>query len=70
MLSIINNRETSSQKSASWCIASINNVKRRVKIVHLRRGKFKVISDGEGNAYADNIIIDASDIQSPYIMDR
>jgi hypothetical protein len=60
MLSIINNRETSSQKSSSWCIASINNAKRRV--VHIRRGKFKVISDGEGNAYADNIILDASDI--------
>jgi hypothetical protein len=62
MLSIINNRETSSQKSSSWCIASINNAKRRVKLVHIRRGKFKVISDGEGNTYADNIIIDASDI--------
>lgn len=48
--------------NSSWCIASINNDKRRVKIVHIGRGKFRVISDAEGNVSADNIIIDASDI--------
>lgn len=62
MLSTINNGVISYQeRKSSWCLASIKDVKRRVKIVHVRRGKFKVISDREGDRYADNII-DASDI--------
>ena len=65
MLSTINNSVISSQqeRNSSWCLAFINEAKRRVKIVHIGRAKFKeVISDGEGYRYADNIIIDASDI--------
>jgi hypothetical protein len=64
MLSTINNSVISYQeeRNSSWCLAFINEAKRRVKIVHIGRGKFKVISDGEGYRYADNIIIDASDI--------
>ena len=63
MLSTINNSVISYQeRNSSWCLASISDVKRRVKIVHIGRGKFKVISNGEGDRYADNIIIDASDI--------
>jgi hypothetical protein len=59
MLSTINNSVISYQeRKSSWCLVSINDVKRRVKIVHIGRGKFKVISDGEGDIYADNIIID------------
>jgi hypothetical protein len=63
MLSAINNSVVSSQqeRNSSWCLAYIKDVKRRVKIVHIGRGKFKVIS-GEGYTYTDNIIIDASDI--------
>ena len=63
MFSTINNSVISSQeRDSSWCLASINEAIQRVKIVHIRRGEFKVISDGEGNGYVDNIIIDASDI--------
>lgn len=62
MLSTINNSETSSQKNSSWCLAFINEAKMRVKIIHIGRGKFKVISDEEGDRYIENIIIDASDI--------
>jgi hypothetical protein len=62
MLSTINNGETLSQKNSSWCIASINEVKKRVKITHIGRGRFKVISDEEGDRYIENIILDASDI--------
>ena len=64
MLSTINNSVISSQQegNSSWCFAFINEAKRRVKIVYIGRGKFNVISDGEDYRYADNIIIDASDI--------
>ncbi|MGI8831021.1 MAG: hypothetical protein ACR2IS_00120, partial [Nitrososphaeraceae archaeon] len=64
MLSTINNNSviSSQERNSSWCLASIKEVRRRVKIVHIGRGKFKVINDGEGDRYADNIIIDASDI--------
>jgi hypothetical protein len=64
MLSTINNSTISSQqeRNSSWCLAFISEAERRVKIVHIGRDKFKVISDREGDRYADNIIIDASDI--------
>jgi hypothetical protein len=63
MLSTINNSVISYQeRNSSWCLASIKDAKTKVRIVHIGRGKFKVISDGEGDRYADNIIIDASDI--------
>jgi hypothetical protein len=62
MLSAINNSETLSQKNSSWCVASINEIKNRVKITHIERGRFKVISDEEGDRYIENIILDASDI--------
>jgi hypothetical protein len=57
-------RNTISRKNSSWCLALINETRRRAKIVHIGRGKFKVISgDEEDTRYAGNIIIiDASDI--------
>ena len=62
MLSTINNSVISYQeRKSSWCLVSINDVKRRVKIVHIGRGKFKVIND-EGTRYSSNIIIGALDI--------
>jgi hypothetical protein len=54
---------SSHEENSSWCLASINELKRKVKIVHIGRGKFKVINNEEGNNFG-NIIIDASDISS------
>jgi hypothetical protein len=53
MLSTISNGETLSQKNSSWCIASINEVKKRVKVTHIGRDRFKVISDEDGETYRE-----------------
>ena len=40
-------RNTISRKNSSWCLALINETRMRAKIVHIGRGKFKVISGDE-----------------------
>ena len=58
------NRSTisSQEKNSSWCLVSINQAKKKVKLVHIGRGKFKVIAGEEGDRGNDNKIIDAADI--------
>ena len=44
-----------------WCLVSINELTINAKIVHKRRGKFKILNDEYGGRYI-NKIVDASDI--------
>jgi hypothetical protein len=48
--------------NASWCQLFIDDYNStRVKIIHIRRGKFQIIDDAEGGKYVGKIV-DASDI--------
>jgi hypothetical protein len=44
-----------------WCFVSINELTINAKILHRRRGKFKILNDEYGGRYI-NKIVDASDI--------
>ena len=50
------------KKYSCWCFLSVDEgVKVEAKIVHKRRGKFKILEDKYGGKYI-NKIVDASDI--------
>jgi hypothetical protein len=46
---------------ASWCAVDIKNAVIRAQIVHVGRGKFKIVEDNHGGAY-EGQIVDASDV--------
>jgi len=38
------------EKNSSWCVAPVvNEAKTNVKVIHIERGKFKIVSDEEGD---------------------
>lgn len=43
------------------CLISIDGVKLTARVIHLGRGKFKVLDDGQEGKYVGRII-DASDV--------
>jgi hypothetical protein len=64
MLSAINNKMVSSSKegNSTWCLAYINENKIKVEVIHVGRGRFRILDDeNDSNKYV-NKIIDASDI--------
>ena len=43
-----NNKNSWLEKQpAYWCIVEVNNLKCRVKIIHIRRGKYRIIHDSQ-----------------------
>ncbi len=52
---------SSEEKTASWCMISMDGSKIKVKIKHIGRGKFKVVNDEREGKYSDSIV-DASDV--------
>ena len=49
------------ERYSCWCIVLIDGTGFEAKIVHTRRGKFKILNDEHGGKY-DNKIVDASDV--------
>jgi hypothetical protein len=50
------------EKDAIWCLVSIEEEETiEAKIIHVGRGKFKILDDVKGGKYAEKKI-DASDI--------
>jgi hypothetical protein len=49
------------KKYSCWCFLFVNEAKLEAKIVHMRRGKFKILEDKYGGKYI-NKIVDASDV--------
>jgi hypothetical protein len=47
--------------SSAWCKLSINKTEVKAKIIHIGRGKFKILTDERGGEYV-NMMIDASDV--------
>lgn len=45
---------------AVWCVVEINGTQVKAKIIHIGRGRYRVIEDDHGK-YAD-VRIDASDV--------
>lgn len=54
------NKETS-EKGDTWCTISVNDIKTKVLVWHLGRGKYKVVDDQSGGTLIGNIL-DASEI--------
>ena len=46
---------------ASWCAVDIKKAVFRAQIVHVGRGKFKIVEDNQGGAYVGQVV-DASDV--------
>jgi len=55
--------EDSSNSEWTWCTVEQDGRVFQAKVIHLRRGKFRIIHDNMGGAYLDRIV-DASDIYS------
>jgi hypothetical protein len=49
------------EKDAIWCLVSIEEEKIEAKIVHIGRGKFKILDDVKGGKYTEKKV-DASDV--------
>jgi hypothetical protein len=53
---------SSKEGSSTWCLTSINENEIKVEIIHVGRGRFRILDDqNDNNKYVNNII-DASDI--------
>jgi hypothetical protein len=53
---------SSLEKHSSWCPLELNGGKRlKVSLLHIGRGKFRILDDEEGGKYIDKTV-DASDI--------
>jgi hypothetical protein len=46
---------------SAWCVIEINNIVFRAEILHISRGKFRILRDDRDNSYVGRII-DASDV--------
>ena len=55
------NKKSAVEKNQAWCTVSVRDVKTRVAVRHLGKGKFKVVND-EMNGNLVGNILDASDI--------
>lgn len=55
------NKKRAVEGSKDWCIASVNDIKTRVEVLHMGKGKFKIVND-EMNGNLIGNILDASDI--------
>ncbi|MEP6576898.1 MAG: hypothetical protein ABJB85_10765 [Nitrososphaerota archaeon] len=49
------------EKDDTWCTISVNEIKTKVLLHHVGRGKFKIIEDQSNGTLVGNIV-DASDI--------
>ena len=49
------------EKDDTWCTISVKDIKTKVLMRHLGRGKFKVVDDQSGGTLV-GIILDASEI--------
>jgi hypothetical protein len=49
------------EKESSWCTVSIDEFSLKAKIIHIGRGKFKILGDEKEGKYIDRIV-DASDV--------
>ncbi len=57
----MSDKEESIEKGDTWCTISVNDIKTKVLIRHLGRGKFKVVKDeSKGNLIGN--VLDASEI--------
>jgi hypothetical protein len=45
----------------TWCVVEHNNAVFRAKIVHVGKGRFRIVGDNQGGQYV-GVIVDASDI--------
>jgi hypothetical protein len=48
-------------QAAYWCIVEINNLVFRAKIIHIGRGRYKIIKDSKQGRF-EGQVIDASDV--------
>jgi hypothetical protein len=49
------------EKGDTWCTILVGNIKTKVKVRHIGKGKFKVINDEQNGNLIGNLL-DASDI--------
>lgn len=51
----------SGDKKGDWCIVSLDGAIIRARIIHMSRGRYKIVEDTKNGIYVDKIV-DASDI--------
>jgi hypothetical protein len=56
-----NNFNIAAEKHSCWSVLSIDGLEIDAKIIHKRRGKFKILEDNYRGKYTGNIV-DASDV--------
>jgi hypothetical protein len=49
------------KETGSWCAVDIKNAVIRAQIVHIGRGKFKIVGDNQDGTYVGQVV-DASDV--------
>jgi len=59
--SIKSHFSTTAEKCSCWCILFIDEVKVEARIIHIGRGKFKIMEDKSKAKYV-NKMVDASDV--------
>lgn len=57
---MLDKKETN-EKGDTWCTISVGDIKTKVKVRHLGKGKFKIVND-ELNGNLIGNLLDASDI--------
>ena len=53
--------QADNEKRATWCVVELSNQVFRVQLLHVGRGKFKVLNDNQEGIHIGQIV-DASDI--------
>lgn len=54
-------KKETNEKGDTWCTILIDNIKTKVKVRHIGKGKFKIVND-EINGNLIGSLLDASDI--------
>jgi hypothetical protein len=56
-------KDLTSEKNAAWCTVDVDNRIFQAWVVHVGRGKFRVLKDNQSNEYSGKVI-DAENILS------